>query len=407
MKKLLQLTSMLCISLYAWVQDEPLKPALGASYPYDKGKWRTPLMQNLRLGFYSNQENDQKVSDESNVDFDFETQYFFQKNWAAGLALHWGSGKINYVSDNVNKESNWSAMGTLFYGSSLKANKIFWNAQLGIGIGSEKQTDKTASNTTEDKIDFWNFQIIAGLDILSCRTNQVYINPFVGWEHSVKNYGDAEEDRGNFLVGVKLRSSLFWDDYHCDGNSDCPVSKNMYDRGRSFIGYTTNGLFNFGNFDYTSNNGSGIEGKTNEGHLRIDYNYFFIKNISLGLTASYQYQANKLDDIDFEHNSHSFMIGPKITAHVPVNNCWRNLFGEVGAGFGSSKDETKSGLQNYTYENSRSSYWGGVGYDFVFSPSLSFTPIAEYVSCTDKEKDNDHESKTSGLNVRMGFRYMF
>lgn len=412
MKKSLLLILLSGISLNAWVQDEPAKQVTtgGANAnAYAKGNWRMPLMQNLRFGFYSTEFNDVKYSNESNLDLNLRTDYFIADGWAIGAGVDLSLGKTELKNVDVEtRETDWEADVSVLYGMPIQGNHMYWNIRLGFGIGGDKFKDKTPSNTTEDKLDFIRYGLTTGLDIRSGNSN-VFLNPWIGYNIYNKNYdNDDEEDFNTLSFGLRLVSSMACREYSCDHRTNCNLSRSMYNQGRSFIGYTTKGMFSFGGYEVTeANNAGSFEGNYNEGHVRLDYNYFIINNLALGAMGMFQYVKDKSDDFDFESTRRSFSIGPKITGHVPVDNCWRNLFGEVGVAFGSAKDESKSGSFNSEQEESLTNLWGGIGYNFVISPNLSFTPIADYVSRKSKDKDTDAESKTTGLNVRFGLRYMF
>jgi hypothetical protein len=411
MKKSLLLILLSGISLIAWVQNDAAKQATtGANAnAYAKGNWRMPLMQNLRFGFYSTEFNDVKYSKESNLDLNLQADYFVADGWAIGAGLNFSLGKTELENVDVeSKETDWEADVSVLYGMPIKGNELYWNVRLGFGFGGEKDKDKTPSNTTEDKLNYIKYGLTTGLDIRNGNSN-VFINPWIGYDIKNINYeNDDEEDLNRFSFGVRLVSSMACREYTCDHKTNCNLSRNMYNQGRSFIGYTTKGMFSFGSSEFTeANNAGSDEVKQNAGHIRFDYNYFIINNVALGAMGMFQYAKDKGDDVDFEFSSRSFSIGPKVTAHLPVENCWRNFFGEVGVAFGSSKVESKSGTFSSEQEESLTNFWGGVGYNFVVSPNLSFTPIADYVSRKSKDKDTDGEAKTTGVNVRFGLRYIF
>jgi hypothetical protein len=92
-----------------------------------------------------------------------------------------------------------------------------------------------------------------------------------------------------------------------------------------------------------------------------------------------------------------------ITANLPADNCWNNLFLQVGYGFGSQKNSSGPSDNKYSLSN----YCVNLGFNDFFGRHIAFTPKIGYEWETSKNEDTDIKNKWSGLEFGLGASLRF
>ena len=251
----------------------------------------------------------------------------------------------------------------------------------------------TYTNYPTDNSELFGYKFEIGSPIHLFNGGGNYITPFISYNFlQEKTNGDTYKVNG-FDFGFRFENYSTCSAYQCDCKKGRRLSANMYDQGRSFIGYSSMGDYGFGG---TKSEPGDYETDISGGSFNFEYGYYVTKGIALGAGLDWRGIAEK-DDYGKTTNS-ALSFRPMITLNAPTKDCLENLFLQVGYGFGY--DKTKTGSSETKYNTSDLHI--NLGFNHYFGKYLAFTPKLGAQWETFKNTDTDQKSKQSGFEFGLG-----
>lgn len=329
----------------------------------------------------------------TNIDLTLDYNRFVADHVGLGVEVNLSSFKAEY-GNTVSKTVDWIAYGNVIYGTSFDNFNLY--GKLSVGVG--KSTIKSNSATTKDDLFGYKFEVGSPVHLFNDGGN--YITPFIRYDFLQQKRSDVKFTTNSFELGFRFQNYAPCSGYSCDCHHGRSFSKAAYDQGRSFIGYSSMGDFGFGKAKTKAGNNS-AENDFSGGNFNLEYGYYIIPNLALGAGLSWDYQKSESGSSDYKTSNLAFT--PMITANLPVDNCWNNLFLQAGYGFGVEKITFGSNDQKYNLTN----YGVYLGFNDFFGKHIAFTPKIGYEWATSKEGDTDIKNKWSGLEFGLGATLRF
>ena len=376
--------------------------------PFSKGKWEFAVArQDLGYSHQNIKANDVSQGSQSQFKFDASTNYFVANNFGIGLELNanLGTMKNNYTSTS----DKWMTYGNFTYGKTVGDNFNFY-ARAGIGVGglTSKYTPVNG-NTTTDKTNLFGYKFDVGFPI-RLGNEPVYLTPEIDYHYLHEKFDGGTETDNHFDFCLDFEAYLFCHEMRCDSHSGYSFSRGLYDQGHSYFGVDTRGRLDFGTLKtvYDNNFPSEKQDYSKE-DFSANYMYYIVKDVALGVDLDYGNSVYKNSgNTTYKQSNMSFTFEPMLEINLPVQeHGWNNLFLMGGYGFGSTRSEFINGNTTSTTKYSTTDYCVGLGYNFLFTKSLSFTPAFQYAGSTSKNKDTDLKYKYNGPQIEMGVKKFF
>lgn len=382
------------------ISDKDLK-----DIPWQHGKWQSYVVEKLNFSHLNIKQNGTDQGHVDDLNLDLGTNYFVADHFAIGLEL---IANVNVTKNDPYKTSNtnWMAFANFTYQTSINHDlDVFGRAGIGYGGVTVKQT--VSGNTTKSTDNLFGFQVEAGLPIRMYKDGPLYFTPKLFYHWNNEKFDDGKETQSSFGLSLDLETYLGCKEMICDHGVNYAFSKNAYDRGRSYLGFSTDGIAEFGTS--TTKYDIGGESKINFSNtaLNAEYMYYVMKNFALGAAVDFGNQVQKNSDADYKVTSQSILFSPMLEVNMPAEKGWNNLFLRGGYSFGSEKNESTSGNVTNTDKSTLTKFCVGIGYNFFFHKRLSFTPIIEYEAETAKNKDTDLKETRRGVELGIGVRAFF
>jgi hypothetical protein len=324
----------------------------------------------------------------ANIDLKVDYNRFVVDHVGLGVEMNLSSLKEEF-GNSTSKTVDWILYGNLIYGTSFDNFNLY--GKLSVGVG--KSTDKFNSTITKDDLLGYKFEIGSPVHLFDDGGN--YITPFIGYDFLQRKSSNIKFTDNGFQLGFRFENYSPCSAYSCDCHHGRSFSRGAYDQGRSFIGYSSMGDFGFGKTKYKVGNNS-TKNDLSGGSLNLEYGYYIIPNLAVGAGLSWDYQKQESTGSDYK--SSSLLFTPMITANLPSDNCWNNLFLQGGYGFGSEKNTVGSNDTKYNLTN----YCVYLGFNDFFGKHITFTPKIGYEWETSKEENTDLKNKWSGLEFSLG-----
>ncbi len=342
---------------------------------------------------FSNSKSENSDNTNRNIDVNLEWNHFFGNGFGAGIQLDLSSQK-NETGVGTFKTNDWMAYVNAIYGHSFDNFNLYLKGSVGIGKG------KDVGNTFSNESDLFGYKVEVGSPVHLFNGGGNYFTPFIDYRYVREKDNSGTTANHTFGLGFRLENYSSCSSYQCDCHHGRGFSKNIYDRGRNFIGYSTMGHFNFGNSTYTFNN-SKSKTDVSDGLLELQYGHYIIPDLAIGAGFSWNTQTNKSGSSKSSHTE--LLFTPLITANLPIKNCWNNLFVQGGYGFGSEKFSSGS----FDQKNNQSQVCVNLGYNFLVTDHLSVTPMAGYDWDKSKNTTTDATTKSSGPDIKLGAALWF
>ena len=387
---------LLAISSEAQVTDKQTTSSVSAvsakdleKLPFSKGINNFTIQQNF--GF-SHRKLGSSDNNTSRIDVKLDYNRFIMDGFALGAGIDFFSEKTEFgTADIKNTEVLFS--GNAIYGHTFNGNfNLYGKASVGFGSGKAIYTGTPA---TTIKGDFFAYSLEAGSPIHFCKDGGNYITPFIRYSHRQHKENGDENSKNQFSLGFAFQNYSACSGYQCDCKKGRTLSANMYEQGRSFIGYTSMGNYGFGKVktDFGSfSNETDISG----GEFDLEYGYYVTRDIALGAGLSWSNSSEGEGPGKYTESKFSFM--PMITLNAPSKDCLENLFLEAGYGFGVEKFESGSSENKFNTTNLSINF----GYNLFFGKHLAFTPKIGYESETFKHTENNVKTRQSGFEFGFG-----
>lgn len=375
--------------------------------PFSRGVWEiATLKPNLQASRSDVEFNGNDAGSLSNFFFDAGANYYVADGFGVGAELLYN---VNTSKNNSTKtvNTNWMTFANLTYGINVNKDLNVY-ARFGAGVGGvvNKYT-ATNGNTTKNTADLTGLKFAIGGPIRIDRN--FYFTPELGWRRNREKFDGGVEIENRFGVNLGFTSFLGCSKASCDDTRDYRKQHTMYQPGRSFLGVSTLGGFNFGNnkIEY-DNNTPDVEQNYTGYDLSANYNYFVARDFAIGLGGSISGSHWKSDMTNSSNKYFGFLFGPMVQWNIPSQNHFVNDFFLVaGAGVGTRRTENKSGTFSSTIKYNTSDVYGGIGHNCFFSRKLALTTTLQYDWFTVKNKENDNKEKFNGLNLTVGINKYF
>ncbi len=376
--------------------------------PFSKRTWEFTITK-PNLAFSSKQVKANGIDQGSQTSFllDVGAHYYLIDNIAAGVEVIMTN---NTSKNNGDKQvlNSWMSYADVTYGRNLGGIvNIYARAGVGVGNSTYKFTPQYGTST-KDRSDLFGYKFNIGAPIRL--DGNAYLTPEIGYWYNREKFDGGTETDNRFGLGLKLETFLQCDDAARDAARSYRSQHQMYSPGSSFLGISTEGGLYFGKTEtkYDNNFPPPSEQKYSLVDLSLNYNYYFIRNLSGGLGINFGNSVYKNSNTNFRQSNTSFSITPMLELNMPVENrALNDLFIRGGYSFGTQNSEYKAGPISNTSKYSMGNFCLGLGYNFFFKRKLSITPVFEYDWTTYKNKDNDQKEKYTGPNFSLGVRKFF
>jgi hypothetical protein len=280
-------------------------------------------------------------------------------------------------------------------------------ARVGVGIGGEKSVFKSNLINSTEKNDLFGFHGGLGFPIQLGESHS-YFTPRIFYDHLKTKYDDGDQVESGIRVGFGMESYLGCSDYMCDCKHGFSLSKNMYNQGHHFIGFSSMGGLDFGSSKLSLNsNNNNIKADHSRQMINLDYNYFILDYLALGAGIGLGRQRDEPKNSNYTYTLTTWNVMPVITGHIPVTNGWNNFFVQAQGDFGGQKFVTDDAGNKTTQKSKLSGFGFGLGYNDHFSKGLSITPIIQYKIENDKDEDTNVKTKSKGIVFEIGVRSFF
>lgn len=330
----------------------------------------------------------------SNVNLNIDYNRFIVDHFALGVQFQESFSKTEMLNYTY-KNNNWMAYGNIIYGTTFTNSfNLYGKASLGFGQSKNDYSSTTTKN------DLFGYKLEIGSPIHLFSNGGNYFTPFIVYQFQQKKTDAGKYTNNDFRLGFRFENYSPCSEYECDCRHNRIFSGNMYDRGRSFIGYSSMGDFGFGNSKYIYN---GNENKTDlcSDWLDLEYGYYFIPNLAIGAGMRWNSQTQKTGGSKYTNSE--LLFTPMLTANLPAKNSWNNLFVQGGYGFGYEKSSSGSGNQ----KNNLSNYCLNLGFNDFFGKHLAFTPKIGYDWQSSKNTTTNVKTQWSGPEFSMGVSLHF
>ncbi|HEY6504184.1 MAG TPA: outer membrane beta-barrel protein [Chitinophagaceae bacterium] len=388
-------------------QDKPgdTKPAANQSSPFLKGKNGFTLRQNYRYSDMNTfDEDDNKIESNNSLRFNLDYKYFIADGFALGLDLK-GNFSGNHVGNTDNLTRNWSVTPNVTYGKTF-GNGFNLYLEGGVSFGAYKDITESPSGSTTDKSDLFGYEFTLGAPILLLGNSNTYLTPFFSYKNQTFDYEDGKETISGLNVGLRLETYLFCPEITCDKKMS--ISKDWYNKGDMFIGYTSTGSLEFGT-NTTEYNMVPDEYKENftDASFKAEFGYYLTDYFAIGAGFGFMSEMQKSDEFDTKYSQSSLSFMPMAQIHIPVENGFRNFFLQLEGKVGSQKAEYEFGSSSTTQEYSVSGWGANIGHNAFFTKHLSFTTLLGYQWRTNKDKESDVKESVKGFTLQGGVRFNF
>ena len=377
--------------------------------PFEKGKWEfTITRQDIGYSHKDIKTNDVSQGSQSQFSLNLGTNYYVADHIGIGLELNAG---FNAFKNNGNKQtsSNWMTYANFTYGTPINDQLGFYvRAGLGVGGNMNKYTPATGTSTS-DHSNLYGYKFSAGFPIQLEHNGQAYFTPELHYRYLHDKFDGGTETDNRFGLGLCFDTYLFCREMECDHCLHYALSNHSYDQGRSYIGVTTRGMFNFGDNESKYIN-STFNNKIHYSQidLQANYMYYIVHDFALGVDIDFSNSVNKNDAVNFRQTMTGFEFKPMVELNIPsTNQGLNNLFIQGGYGFGFQNNEIKNGNSTITTKYNTTDFCVGLGYNFFFHKGLSFTPVFDYDIATSKAKDTGIKTKYTGPELGIGIRHFF
>jgi hypothetical protein len=376
------------------------------SNPFGDKKNSFTYMQNV---YYSNTKtivNDVEVNKSNSLGADLEWNRWFKGGFGAGLELNFNSsGQHPGNNDQLNRY--WAISPSISYGTKLGSDKLYTYFRAGATFGNDKDIYKTPTSTNTDKAN------LSGFDGTVAFPWRVFPNTFLTPKLVARNltykYDDGKERTNSFGLVINPEVYLRCDEMRCDCHHGYSYSKKAYDQGSVLIDYTSGISALFGNSKFTYNGPPSITYENTFSNIFLNGggSLYVIDGVAIGTRINIGSMVQKSKDTDNKYTWSTFGLEPNVTANLPVNNGWRNLFVQGRYTLESNKYKTVSGTFNNTDNFRDRGFTVGFGYNSFIEEHTAMTIYLGYRSITTRDKSNGDESTNRGLYIDAGTRISF
>ncbi len=171
----------------------------------------------------------------------------------------------------------------------------------------------------------------------------------------------------------------------------------QFNKGRYLIGGSAG--FSSTTNKYDNNGTTSTLGKSTAFSISPSAGYFFMNNVAAGASLSIGSGSFKPDGNGTKTSSSSFTLTPFVRYYLQPGVFFQGL-----VGFGSSKTKGTNGPTTTETKYSTFDWALGVGYAYFLNDFVSIEPLLQYSSSSDKQKNTDAKTISSGLNFRIGIQ---
>ena len=400
MKRIL-LSSLILIGFTMMAQRENSKNL------FSKGTTHLDL-SNFRFKYGQMTNDDADPLTMTNMNLRLRGNYFVTDKFAVVAGIQYRTENEKSEADNPllsSSSSKFKFKVGAQYG--FYAGDLPLMAEARAGFGNEKQEQSGGSQSTVGVTDLnVNISTFFPVDVLD-----MHVKLTAGYNGTFEN--ESEFDLQQNYNGGYIQAGLIKAINPCQQfTNPCAVSEpfeSKYDRGTNQLELSQRGKLSFGGTSLTQGGQSiGKDGNIQFNVRLADY-YYPVKRVAVGAGIRLSSSSDNDQDSDFQRQTSRFTFTPMVRAHVPVDGKIENLFLEAGGIFGNRNTVTKFGGNTPDNENFTTiSGWDvGLGYNMPFSDNLMLTGIFHYISETEKNAQNNSETKNDGWRFSIGLGYNF
>lgn len=395
---------------YGQLDNIPI-PIQVVNLPFAKGNTYMSMSNDLMFSWKKLKANDESAGNRNRFGLHYEGTYFLIDNVGVGIGISSGRTKErNGDSENIEV----STLGSVhaMYGHSLGGiYNIYGKAA--VRAGWDKSSSDYPGYSQKDKYKEFGLNFEVGAPLALGKGTGFLVTPFLNYDYGVSKNDDYKDVSSGIFLGTRLNFSLPCDVYAHGCSQMKEFSANMYSKGTNVVGGSTNFMLNLGtvNSKYTGD-GMYNDFETTLSDMffdtRIEYDRYLLNNLALGAEIRLKARGEKDKESDYQQNSFSWMLKPKILANLPLTGDLNNIFGFVGYGFGGSKEKTTNENNNETetkYANSELSF--GAGYNLFFAKSFALVPELYYSAYTRKNTGTDNKEQRNGPGLSFSIRHSF
>jgi hypothetical protein len=360
----------------------------------------------MQTGYYNRFKsfvNGQETSHSNSLGVNLEWNRWLGGGLGVGLNLDASWSGFHTANDQLTR--NWTITPTVSYGKKLSENfNIYFRGGLDLGIEKEIYKTPTITNTDKANLFGYNGTIAAPLKI----SRYTFITPRILGRHLQLKYDDGKEIDNSIGLQVHLEDYLECDEMECDCMHGHNISKKWYRQGDGLIDYSSNLSLVFGNNKLTYNSTPGsYENNYNKTDINLRGSYYIIDHVAIGGGLVFNRMVQKSSDNTFTYTWNNFIFEPEVTANVPVENGWRNVFFRAGGQFGSERFQIKTGSNTNTDKYGLSGFHLGLGHNTIIADQTALSLYLNYRSTTVKEKGTDDKTQQRGPGVSAGLVHFF
>jgi hypothetical protein len=356
--------------------------------PFSRGINNFIIQQNFG---YSRSKPEDGDSHTRGIGLNINYNRFIVDGVAIGAELDVASFRSELSNIDVIKNSNNMIYGNAIYGNSFGGTiNLYGKASVGFG---QSKSSYTSGPTNKEDLFGYRFEIGSPIHLYKDGGN--YFTPFIRYNHLQQKDEGVKFIDNKFSFGFQYQNYSPCSGYQCDSHKDRRLSKNMYEQGRSFIGYSSMADYGFGKSKFESGNLS-QETDISGGSFNLEYGYYVTRDIALG--AGLSWNGSTDDDGNNKTTDSELSFMPMITLNAPTKNCFENFYLQAGYGFGFEK--TKQGSNEDKYNTSNLCI--NIGFNHFFGKHIAFTPKIGYEWETFKNTDTNIKNKQSGIEFGLG-----
>jgi|GEM_PF-5072091 hypothetical protein len=304
-----------------------------------------------------------------------------------------------------NKDSRFSVGADLLYGMHF-THTFNLDFRGGVNFGQENMTTISGTDKSTYKYNLLDYGFSIGAPLHLCSEGHLYFGPYVSYHIFNSSTTGQKTVDNRFGVGFNLETYILREDRGCSNVHQ--ATTNMYQRGYSYIDFSTAGKFSLETDKSTSNYGGTFPTENiTKWSFCGGYNYYFINYLSGGIRAGIGDESDKFNTDESSTGMFKWSVGPFIDFHVPVDN-WANKFYVYGGyDWASIKSTSGSGIYQTSTTQMRTSFRAGAGYDWFFSTQMSVGPEFGYRKTNNKTTGSTLQIKDDGFYADFGLKYYF
>lgn len=346
---------------------------------FKKGTWNFNLNEKLdyKTGRFMYSDRSQSFSTS------LEANYFVINHLGIGLGVSAFSDNFSYNDGGpIETWKNEIVSGhvNLLFGTRI-GGPVNLTVKATAGLGFKNYYSSYDGSGFIDDYRFYYFKFLAGFPVRIDRN--IFFTPSAGYAYQ-KTDKTLIEKKGGAYVDLLFEFYLPCEDARWEfSNARVPVA-NRFEKGEIHIGSAMIGNLQAGSSEYTYSPEDGWDRYLFTSVNLTGYALYYIyDNFAIGLTADFWLNRENPEetlptDEDYISQETEFLAGPVIRMHMPIDNMWRNLYGETSISVGKHYKRTVNDDDVFRYDEGSFDIKVGLGYEFYISERFSLNPMGGF-----------------------------